>query len=180
MKETVHFANPKSNLLQMGLHEGMKIGDFGTGSGHYALSASVIVGESGRVYAVDVQQDVLAHVREEAHTRKLRNIETIWGNVEKAGGTLLKDHALDAVILSNTLFQLEKRKEAIAEIRRVLKHSGKLLVLDWAGAYGGIGPSDLHVVSEQEAEALFIEAGFHKVKAFRGGPHHYAILFESP
>ena len=164
----------------MGLHEGMKVGDFGTGSGHYALAASVIVGDSGRVYAIDAQEDVLTRLRSEAAHRRLRNIETVWGDCEKPGGTLLKDHALDAVILSNTLFQLEKKEGAIAEIRRVLTPGGKLLVVDWAGAYGGLGPHPEHVVSEHDAEALFITGGFHKQKSFRGGPHHYAILFTSP
>lgn len=176
----MNFAEPQKNVLQMGLHEGMKVGDFGAGSGHYTLAAAAIVGESGRVYAIDVQQDVLTHLKDEAQKRKLKNIETIWGNLEKAGGTLLKDASLDAVILSNTLFQLENKNDAIAEIRRVLKSGGKLLVSDWAGAYAGIGPHETHVVKEHDAEALFIEGGFHKVKAFRGGPHHYAILFTAP
>lgn len=164
----------------MGLHEGMKVGDFGAGSGHYTFAVSAIVGEAGRLYAVDVQEELLTRIRAEAISRKLRNIETIWGDFEKAGGTLLKDHALDAVVISNTLFQLEKKEGAIEEIKRVLKPGGKLLVLDWAGAYDGLGPSRHHVVSEQQAETLFISAGFHKVKAFRGGPHHYAILFTAP
>ena len=50
------FANPQKNILQMGLSEGMKVGDLGSGSGHYALSVARIVGEHGRVYAVDVQE----------------------------------------------------------------------------------------------------------------------------
>lgn len=178
--KVMNFADPKANVLQMGLHEGMKVGDFGTGTGHYALAAGAIVGGSGRVYAVDVQEDVLTHVRDEAINRKLRNIETVWGDLEKAGGTLLKDHSLDAIIMSNTLFQLEKKKEAIGEMKRVLKPGGKLLIVDWAGAYGGVGPAPHHVVSEHVAEELFITGGFHKVKAFRGGPHHYSILFSAP
>lgn len=176
----MNFADPKANVLQMGLHEGMKVGDLGAGSGHYALSAASIVGETGRVYAIDVQEDVLTHLRDEAAKKKLKNIETIWADFEKAGGTLLKDKSLDAIILSNTLFQLEKKEEALREMKRILKSQGKLLVVDWAGAYGGLGPHALHVVSEQDAEKLFIDAGFQKVKAFRGGPHHYAILFTAP
>ena len=172
------FTSPVSNVLQLGLKDGMKVGDLGAGSGHYALAAANIVGSTGRVYAVDVQEDVLKHVRERAG--HLANIETIWGNFEERGGTKLRDHVLDAAILSNVLFQLEKREDALFELKRILKPGGKLLVVDWAGAYGGMGPAPEHVISEHAAEELFIGNGFHKVKSFRGGPHHYSIVFTAP
>lgn len=174
------FADPKSNILHMGLMSGMKVGDLGVGSGHYAFAASSIVGENGKVYAIDIQEDILTRLKDEIRKRMMHNIEVVWGDFERMGGTKLKDASLDAVILSNTLFQLEKKDEAIAEIKRILKSKGKLLVLDWAGAYGGMGPHEDQVVSEQKAEELFINAGFYKAKSFRGGPHHYSILFTAP
>ena len=176
----MHFSDPKSNVLQIGLKEGMKVGDLGAGVGHSALCAAHVVGDSGHVYAVDIQEDLLTRVRDAAHEQGLRNVSTVWGDFEKLGGTTLKDHALDAVVLSNTLFQLENREGALAEIKRILKPGGRLLVVDWAGAYGGMGPAPDHVVPEHAAEELFIGGGFHKTKAFRAGPHHYSILFTAP
>jgi len=164
----------------MGLREGMKVADLGTGSGHYALAAAGIVGASGRVYAVDVQEDHLSPLRDEAAARGWKNIETVWGDIEEPAGTLLKEHSMDAVILSNTLFELEKAEAAVAEAKRILKPGGKLLVVDWAGAYGGMGPRKERVVSEHAAEELFISGGFHKAKSLRAGPHHYSILFTAP
>ncbi|MDB5245361.1 MAG: type 11 methyltransferase [Parcubacteria group bacterium] len=176
----MNFSDPKTNMLQMGLREGMKIGDLGTGSGHYAIAAAGAVGADGRVYAIDIQEDVLKHMLDSAHRVGLRNVETIWGNIEKPGGTKLKDHTLDAAVLSNTLFQIENKEALVTEIKRILKPGGRLLVIDWAGAYGGLGPIASHVVSEHAAEELFIKGGFHKLKDFRGGAHHYAIVFVSP
>jgi ubiquinone/menaquinone biosynthesis C-methylase UbiE len=129
---------------------------------------------------VDVQEDLLKHVKDSAHQQHLRNVETVWGNLEKTGGTKLRDHSLDAIILANTLFQIEHKEGAVAEIDRILSPGGRMLVIDWAGSYGGIGPKPGHVVSEQAAEKLFIDAGFHKVKDFRAGAHHYAIVFTKP
>lgn len=176
----MNFSDPKSNILQLGLREGMKVGDFGVGSGHYAIAAAHVVGHAGTVYAVDIQESLLSHVKDAAQRAHIRSIEAIWGNVEKPGGTRLRDYALDAVILSNTLFQLEHKDRAVAEIKRVLTPGGRLLVIDWAGAYGGMGPAPEHVVSEHKAEELFIGGGFHKVKDFRAGAHHYAIVFTAP
>ncbi len=176
----MQFCDPKQNVLQLGLREGMKVGDLGSGSGHYALAASPLVGNEGHVYAIDVQEDILKSLKTEAQSRGITNIETLWGDFEKLGGTKLKDHSLDAVILSNTLFQLDRKAGALAEIKRILRPGGRLLVVDWAGSYEGIGPHPDRLITEYVAEDLFITGGFHKVKDFRAGPHHYSIVFTAP
>ena len=174
------FSDPREVVLQMGLRAGMKVGDFGAGSGHYSRAAAAIVEPSGRVYAIDVQEDVLKHLKLNTHERHHSTIETVWGDIERLGGTHLKDASLDAAIVANVLFQLDDRAGLLAELRRTLKPGGKLLVVDWAGSYGGMGPAPERVVPEHEAEALFIEDGFHKEKSLRAGPHHYGIVFTRP
>lgn len=174
------FANPRENVLQLGIHEGMKIADLGAGSGHYAIAAASAVGETGRVYAVDVQEEVLTHLKDSALRAGRANVETVWGDFEKPGGTRLKTHSMDAAILSNVLFQVSDLQGALNEIRRIVVPGGKVLVIDWAGSYGHMGPHPSHVVPEHKAEELFIGAGFHKAKSLRAGPHHYGIVFTSP
>ncbi len=176
----MNFSDPKSNVLQMGLREGMKVADLGSGSGHYSTAAAGVVGREGHVYMVDIQEEVLKHALDTAHGMGLRNVEIVWGNIEHLGGTKLRDQAVDAVILSNVLFQAEDKQSLIAEIKRIIKPGGRLLVVDWAGSYGGVGPVPSCVVSEHSAEELFITGGFHKLKDFRAGAHHYAIVFTAP
>lgn len=176
---SAHFSSPQENVLQMGLRDGMKVGDLGAGSGHYARAAAAVVGRSGKVYAIDVQEDVLKHLKLNTHEHHSRTIETVWGDIEKPGGTHLRDQSLDALILANALFQIENRYALLAEMKRILRPGGKLLVVDWAGSYGGMGPSPEKVVTERDAEEFFINGGFHKVKSLRAGPHHYGILFTS-
>lgn len=179
-----HFSDPREALLQMGLAPGMRVADLGSGTGHYAQVAAAIVGEDGKVYAVDVQEDVLAHAKG-SHGRLHEHrhagvIETVWGDIERPAGTKLREHSIDGVILANVLFQVQHRAGLIAEVKRIAKPGAKLLVVDWAGSYGGMGPSPAQVVPEHEAEAFFIENGFHKVKSIRSGAHHYGIVFTLP
>lgn len=175
-----HFSEPREVVLQLGLREGMKVADLGAGSGHYTAAAAAIVEPSGRVYAVDIQEDLHKHIKQHTHQSHRHVIETVWGDIEHAGGTRLRDQSVDAVILANVLFQIENRFGLLGEIKRILKPGGKLLVVDWAGAYGGMGPDPSRVVPEHEAEAFFITGGFHKAKGLRAGPHHYGIIFTSP
>jgi arsenite methyltransferase len=177
---SANFSSPRENVLHLALRDGMKVGDFGTGSGHYARAAAALVGHSGRVYAIDVQEDILKHIKLNTQEQHQHIIETVWGDIEKPGGTHLRDASLDAIILANALFQVENRAALLAEMKRVLKSGGKLMLVDWAGSYGGIGPVPEQVVTEHEAEAFFINGGFHKVKSFRAGPHHYGIIFSAP
>ena len=139
-----------------------------------------MVGREGKVYAVEVREDMLHHIKQSAHQHHRSIIEPIWGNIERAGGTGIRDEALDAAILANTLFQVEDRTGLLAELKRILKPGGKLLVIDWAGSFGGMGPRPDAVIHESAAEKLFIEGGFHKVKNLRAGPHHWGIIFTKP
>ena len=180
MPMSAHFSSPHENVLQLGLREGMKVGDFGAGSGHYARAAAAVVSHGGKVYAIDVQENVLKHLKVNSHVHHQGIINTVWGDIEKPGGTHLREASLDAIILANTFFQIENRFGCLKEIQRVLKAGGKLMVVDWAGSYGGMGPTPEKVVSEHEAESFFINGGFHKVKSFRAGPHHYGIVFTAP
>ncbi len=173
----VAFSDPRQNILQFGLREGMKVADFGSGSGHYAKAAAAIVGSGGKVYAVDVQEEVLKHARQNTHQGHHHIIDVVWGDIERKGGTKLRDASMDAVILANTLFQVENRAGLTDEIKRVLKPEGKLLVIDWTHSHGGMGPHHEIVVSESQALQIFEDAGFKKEKSFSAGPHHYGIIF---
>ena len=179
---SAHFSEPRENVMRLKLRHGMKVADLGAGTGHYARAAAAVVGREGRVYAVDVQEDVLKHAALNMPRHGEGVVEYVWGNVEQEGGTKLREHALDAAILANCLFQIASEHQAglVAEIQRILKSGGKLLVVDWAGSYGGVGPAPEHVVTEHAAESLFIGAGFHKEEAFRAGPHHYGLIFSAP
>lgn len=176
----MNFVDPKTVVQQIGLRNGMKVGDFGAGSGHYSVAAASLIGSDGRVYAIDVQEDVLKHIQYLAGERKLSNIDTVWGDFEKPFGTKLRDHILDAAILSNVLFQLDDKRAAVEEIKRTLKQGALLLLVDWSGPHGGIGPAASSVVSEKEAVDLFTNADFHKVRSLTSGPHHYGVLFTAP
>lgn len=171
------FVDPQATLLQLGLKEGMKVGDIGCGSGHYALAASSMVGNEGRVYAIDVQEDMLTRLKDDAARRGVRNMDFIWGDVERAGGTKLKEGALDAAILSNTCFQFDDKQSAIDEIKRVVKPGGSVLLVEWSGSHGGMGPAQERVLLPNVAETLFTDAGFIKGKECTTGPHHYARIF---
>lgn len=168
------FSDPASNLAKLGLTDGMRLVDLGAGSGFYSLEAAKRVGASGRVYAVDVMKDLLERLRSVGASQGFRNIEVIWGNIEKIGGTKIKEGIADRVVASNVLFQVKNQDEFILEIKRILKPGGKVLVVDWSDV-SSLGPKT--VVSANQARMLFEKAGFKMEQNFGAGDHHYGMVF---
>lgn len=164
----------------MGLPEGARVADLGSGSGHYARALAGVVGASGKVFAVDVQEDVLKHARINTHQHHTHIIESVWGDIERLGGTHLRDASIDGAVLANTLFQITHKDQLVREIARIMRPGGALLIVDWVGSFGGLGPAPDHVVGEQAAAALFVAAGFTTVKSFRSGAHHYGVILRAP
>jgi len=171
------FSNPKENIEQFGLSDGMIVADLGAGSGFYALEAGRAVAPMGKVYAVDIQKDLLDRLKNEAHHARVNNVEIISGDVEKIGGTKIREGSVDRVIAANILFMLADKKNFVGEIKRILKNRGTVLLVDWAGSFSQMGPHPDHVVYKDKAVQLFVDAGFKVEKEIRAGSHHYGIVF---
>ncbi len=167
------FSDPASNLAKLGLIDGQKVADIGAGSGFYSIEAAKKVGSSGRVYAVDVQKDLLERLRSVAASSGIRNIEVVWGNAEKIGGTKLREGLVDRVVASNVLFQIEKPDDFSLEIKRILKPGGKVLVIDWSGV---TTLSPKVIFPAVKAQALFEKSGFKLESSFNAGDHHYGLI----
>ncbi len=172
------FSDPKKNIEQFTLSTGWRVADFGAGPGEYVFLAAGRVGKEGRVYAIDVQKALLSKISEDAKTKRLSNIEVICGDVEEPEGSKLKEASMDAVIASNILFQAEDKKGIAREIYRVLKPLGKVLIVDWTDSFGGLGPKNDMVVSEDMARQLCEGEGFIYERSIDAGDHHYGIIFK--
>lgn len=173
------FANPMTNVQQMGLVGGMRVADFGSGSGAYTIAAAHVVGHSGKVYSVEVQKDLLTRVKNNAAKEGLDNIDIIWGNFEELGGSKLKDASIDVVIISNVLFQLDHPVNALREAARVLKQYGRIFVIDWSESFGGMGPKPSDVITKEKALEFANQAGLSLLREFKAGAHHYGIILNT-
>lgn len=180
MDSVSNFANPDENIKALALTPGSRVADFGAGSGAYAIAAARIVGDRGRVYAIDIQKELLSTLAEKARGAGVDNVEVIWGDADRVGGTKILESTMDAVILSNILFQSEEKLSLALEAKRVLKPGGKVLLIDWSESFGGLGPSPAHIVPKEEGERVFVEAGFSKLSDLNAGAHHWGTVFTKP
>ncbi len=174
------FSEPEKNLKQFGISDSMRVVDLGAGSGFYTLAAArMMQGGPGKVYACEVQQELAQELRSAVEKDHLSsNVEIVWANIEKKGGTKLADESMDAGIISNVLFQIEDKNSFSREVARIIKKDGKILVIDWTESFNHMGPHPDHVVTKETARALFERAGFTIMKEIDAGAHHYGIIFK--
>jgi ubiquinone/menaquinone biosynthesis C-methylase UbiE len=176
---TEGFAHPARNVLHFSIEPGMKVADFGVGSGHYVWPMAEAITPAGVLFAVDVQQDLLKRIHNEANKRGLTNVKIVWADLERPKASKVADQTLDLVLISNLLFQLEHTEAVLQEAKRVLKRSGKLVVIDWSDSFGGMGPHKKSVVSKEAGHKLLQENGFGTVREFSAGAHHWGLIAQS-
>jgi ubiquinone/menaquinone biosynthesis C-methylase UbiE len=170
------FSNPQKVLDQMHIDPGMTVADFGSGAGHYSLLLAEKVGPSGKIFAFDVQKDLLLRLKNLAVQQNIGNIQTFWTDLDEPNSTNLKQDSVDRVIMTNVLFQTEDKKALLREAKRVLKPNGLVLVVDWSESFGGLGPRSGNVYKEDVAKKTFEEEGFAIEKNIDAGEHHYGFI----
>ena len=166
------FTDPLKNLKALGLKEDNIVADLGAGTGDYSIVAGAFV-PKGKVYAVELQKDFLETIKNKIKEARLGNIEIIWGNGEKIGGTKIGDNVADAVIASNVLFQVEEKDKFIEEIKRILKPKGKVLLIDWSKS-SIMGATA--VIPQNKAREMFEKKGFVLEREIDAGDNHYGII----
>ena len=172
------FSNPKVVVNALGITPGMIVADVGAGSGEYSIALARATSPSGRVYAIDVQKDLLTRIKNLAVKEGVGSVEVIWGDIEKQGGASLSDNSVDVAVVANMFFQVEDKRAAAQEIVRIVKPQGKIAIVDWEDSFGGLGPRPEDVVSADAAQKVLAEFGFKKVSDFNAGDHHYGLILK--
>lgn len=177
---TQRFVVPEVVVSHFHVREGDMLADYGAGTGYFLPALAAAVGPTGRVYAVEIQKNLVESLGALVRTKHLDQVQVLWGDLEEKNATKIPTNAVDIGILVNTLFQIEDTDGAIAEITRTLRPGGRLVVIDWSESFGGLGPQPSAIVSETAARALFESAGYTLETTFPAGGHHYGIIFRRP
>jgi len=170
------FAHPRRNTAALGIQSGMHVADFGAGSGAYTLAIAERLEGTGKVYAIDVQRDLLRRITSEAAHRGYKNVEVIWADLETPRASKLADGSIDLVLISNVLFQVPDKQLVLEEARRIVKPTGSVSVIDWTESFGGMGPQREDVFAKDAALALVQKSGLNLSREFPAGAHHYGLV----
>lgn len=111
-------------------HPGERILELGVGTGYYSLDLAAWVGDMGSIELFDIQQEMLDHVTRRSRERGMTNLVPTRGDATELP---YADGCMDAVVLITVLGEISDREAALAEIARVLKPGGRLVVGELLG-----------------------------------------------
>lgn len=171
------FVVPEIVATHFHLKPGEIVADYGAGIGFFLGPIAKAIGVDGRIYACEIQKDLVEKLSDKARSLHITNVTPLWCDLEEPGGIKIADKTLDVAILVNTLFQIEDKNAGIREMSRPLRSGGRFYVVDWTESFAGLGPRSDHVVSEREATILFEANGFMLENQFPAGDHHYGLAF---
>ena len=171
------FSDPTQIVSAVGVNDASIVIDLGSGSGHYALACARHIGNEGRVYAVDIQKDLLAKLSLQSEEEQLFNIETIWADIEKRESIVLRDSMADVVLLCNVLFQAENKQGTLECAIALARPNARIVLVDWTDSHSGMGPDPSLIFDHSAARALIEQCeGVGIERELDAGDHHYGMV----
>lgn len=169
--------DPQLLFQKAHLQPGMYVADFGTDrSGHLVFPASIIVGEKGLVYAVDIIKSVLESISKRAELESILNIHTIWSDLE-TGKTAIPEKSLDVIFIVNTLSFSHNPSLILKEAKRLLREKSRVVIVDWKKKINAVfGPQDDRFVDFSLITQWAVKEGYHVQEEFPVGKFHRGIV----
>jgi len=164
-----NWQNPEELLAESGLKEGQTFVDVGCGDGFFTIPAAKIVGNKGKVYGVDIDEEAVG-----ALTVAARNVGNIVAKIGRAEDTLFCNSCADIVFFGIDLHDFEDPAKVLSNARVMLKPAGRLIDLDWIKEPSQIGPPFWKRLSQNEASELIEKSGF-KVEYIKNFRQFYLI-----
>lgn len=169
------FLHPTQALEAAHLTPGMMVADLGAGSGFFTRAAARIVAP-GEVWAVDLSGELLARIKNLSLAEGLSNVEVMRGDIEDIHGSNLPANYFDYVLVTNVLFACEDRYAVVREVERIMKPTGRALVVDWKGSFDGMGPHADHIFAAGAARDVFEQAGLVYLEDIPAGAYHWGFI----
>lgn len=168
------YQKPDEVVAALELKEGEAIADIGAGSGYFTFRFSEAVGDQGRVFAVDVNPDMIRHVDQRIRDLGKTNIVTILG---EGDDPLLPNRAIERIFICNTWHHIGNQDNYLELMKRALKPDGQVIMVDYKKTELPVGPPVHTKIAKADLLKQMERAGFALLKEHEFLPYQYFLVF---
>lgn len=164
---------PDQVMDAIGIEPGMVVAEIGAGRGRYVVQLAVRVGESGKVYAEDINASALKYLENRCKRWGLKNVETIVGDVTDPK---LPEGELDLIFVISSYHHFDDPVALLRNARAALKPNGKLAIGEWLPWEDEDSPE---YTTPEQMEAQMKAAGYklERIETFLKKNNMYIYIF---
>ena len=168
---------PERVIEALGLQPGLSVADIGAGSGYFTRRFVQAVTEKGKVYAVDVEPDMLQYAK--ASLARMPIPSTVEFILAQPGNPQLPRQSVDLIFLCNVYHHLDDRPAYFSNVRPALKPGGRVAVIDFYhdARSGDVGFPRKHLVARDTVVEEMVKAGFQLVREHTFLARQYFLEF---
>lgn len=163
-------------LKNLAVQPGNVIADIGAGSGYHSTLLSKMVG-NGKVYAVDVEPEMISFLNERIKREGKKNIIPVLGTEKKVS---LPANSIDMMLLVDVYHEFSYPFEMARSMLDALKPGGKLVLVEFRAEDSNVPIKAIHKMTEQQAVKEFKAAGFLVEKNISNLPWQHCLIFRKP
>jgi ubiquinone/menaquinone biosynthesis C-methylase UbiE len=168
---------PELLLRELALAPGMTVADVGAGTGYYTWQLAKQVGSRGRVYAVDVQPEMISMLDRQMAQRGVRNVVSVLGSETSVK---LPPASVDLAIMVDVYHELAYPAEVLDSIVDALKPGGRVVFVEYRAEDPAVAIKPLHKMSEQQVRREATAHGLKWERSIESLPIQHAIMFRKP
>jgi ubiquinone/menaquinone biosynthesis C-methylase UbiE len=168
--------NTTQLLKNLAVQPGMAIADIGAGSGYHSTLLSNMVG-NGKVYAVDVEREMIAYLNERIKREGKKNIIPVLSTEKSVS---LPANSMDMMLLVDVYHEFSFPYEMARSMLEALKPGGKLVLVEFRAEDPNVPIKTIHKMSQQQAVKEFKAAGFTFEKNTSNLPWQHCLIFRKP
>jgi len=163
----------RTMLQALGVKPGQTVCDMGCGNGFYTLQLARLVGPRGRVYAVDIQPEMLQMLARNAAEARLANIRPVLGTPIDPR---LPAGAIDMMLCVDVYHEFSHPEAMLGKIKESLAPDGQLVLVEFRGEDPAVPIKPLHKMTKAQVRAELEPAGFEMVREFDRLPWQHLLF----
>jgi len=165
---------PDRALDALGLKRGDVVADVGAGSGYMSVRMAKRVGNEGRVYAEDIQPEMIALLNKRLTKEKVANVVPILGLITDPK---LPEATMDLILLVDVYHEFSEPQQMLRGLRAALKPGGRLVLLEYRKEDPNVPIRLEHKMTVAEAKMELEAEGFTLTKADERLPRQHILIF---